>query len=60
MKKILKKLAKWICEFFWLFRRKRIEQIFEEEIFMLNKSYLPKYSGKKRYQPATPDKKNFK
>lgn len=46
----MKKIIEFIKSVFWIFRSKKIVAFVKEETpFMLNKRYLAKYSGRKRY-----------
>ena len=46
----MKKIIEFIKSVFWIFRRKKIVDFVEYETpLMLNKKYLRKFSGKKRY-----------
>lgn len=47
----MKKIIEFIKNVFWILKGKKchLKPNIEEEIFMLNKKYLNKYSGKKKY-----------
>lgn len=46
----MKKIIEFIKDVFWIFRRKKVIDFVENETpLMLNKAYLKKYSGSKRY-----------
>ena len=51
MKNRIKKLIEFIKNVFWILKGKKchLKPSIEEEIFMLNKKYLNKYSGRKKY-----------